>query len=86
MTITSEQRYAGNCILEAMRSSPGYGEAIFAELHSTIAEDASRSHTFRSGAGFFVERFHSIGVAVEAVETDVNLPPPVRSLATTVSQ
>jgi hypothetical protein len=51
-----------------MRSGARYGEAIFTELRSTIPADASEI-----GAGFFLEKFHTIGIAVDAVEQDPDL-------------
>ena len=73
MTIASKQGYAGNRILEAMRSGMRYGEAIFTELRGAIPDDASTILDFGAGAGFFLEKFHAIGVAVDAVEQDADL-------------
>jgi SAM-dependent methyltransferase len=84
MTITSKEGYAGNRILEAMRNGVRYGEAIFTELHSAVPEDASEILDFGAGAGFFLKKFHRIGVAVDAVEPDPDLQARVRSLARTV--
>jgi SAM-dependent methyltransferase len=84
MTITSKQGYAGNRILEAMRSGVRYGEAIFTDLRSAIPGDASSILDFGSGAGFFLEKFHAIGVAVDAVEPDSDLRSLAQKFAGTV--
>jgi SAM-dependent methyltransferase len=84
MTITPKQGYAGNRILEAMRSGGRYGEAIFTELRNAIPADASEILDFGAGAGFFLEKFHTIGIAVDAVEQDPDLQARARSLARTV--
>jgi SAM-dependent methyltransferase len=81
MTITSKQSYAGTRILEAMRSGVRYGEAIFTELHGAIPDDVCTILDFGAGAGFFLEKFHAIGVAVDAVEQDENLQTMLRPLA-----
>jgi hypothetical protein len=56
-----------------MRSGARYGEAIFTELRSAIPADASEILDLRAGAGFFLEKFHTIGIAVDAVEQDPDL-------------
>src|SRR5262249_53638990 len=84
MTISSEQGYAGNRILEAMRSGVRFGETIFTELRGAVPKDASTILDFGAGAGFFLEKFHAIGVTVDAVEQDAGLPAMLRSLAGTV--
>jgi hypothetical protein len=50
-----------------MRSGARYGEAIFMELRSAIPADASEILDLGAGAGFFLEKFHTIGIAVDAV-------------------
>jgi SAM-dependent methyltransferase/putative flippase GtrA len=84
MTITPKQGYAGNRILEAMRSGVRYGEAIFRELRAAVPEDTYTILDFGAGTGFFLEKFHAIGVAVDAVEQDADLQATVRPLAGTV--
>jgi SAM-dependent methyltransferase len=84
MTITSEQGYAGNRILEVMRSAAQYGEAIFTELRGAIPEDTSTILDFGAGAGFFLEKFHAIGVTVDAVEQDPGLQATLQPLSGTV--
>ena len=81
MTITSKQGYAGNRILEAMRSGVRYGEAIFTELRGAIPDDACTILDFGAGAGFFLEKFHAIGAAVDAVEQDEDFQAMLRPLA-----
>jgi SAM-dependent methyltransferase len=81
MTITSKQGYAGNRILEAMRSGVRYGEALFTELRGAIPDDACTILDFGAGAGFFLEKFHAIGAAVDAVEQDEDLQAMLRPLA-----
>jgi SAM-dependent methyltransferase len=81
MTITSKQGYAGNRILEAMRSGVRYGEAIFTELRGAIPDDACTILDFGAGAGFFLEKFHAIGAAVDAVEQDEDLQAMLRPFA-----
>ena len=84
MTITSKQSYAGTRILEAMRSGVRYGEAIFTELRSTVPDDACTILDFGAGTGFFLRKFHAIGVAVDAVEPDEDFQTRLRPLAGTV--
>jgi 2-polyprenyl-3-methyl-5-hydroxy-6-metoxy-1,4-benzoquinol methylase len=84
MTITSNHGYAGNRILEAMRSGVRYGEAIFRELRGAVPEDASTILDFGAGAGFFPEKFQTIGVTVDAVEEDEDLRTMLLPLAGTV--
>ena len=76
--------YSGNRILEAMRSGMRYGEAIFTELRGAVPEDASTILDFGAGAGFFLEKFRAIGVAVDAVEPDPDLQTIVQTSAGTV--
>ncbi len=81
MTKTSKQGYAGNRILEAMRSGVRYGEAIFTELRGAIPEDACTILDFGAGAGFFLEKLRAIGQAVDAVEQDDDFQAMLRPLA-----
>jgi SAM-dependent methyltransferase len=81
MTTASKQGYAGNRILEAMRSGVRYGEAIFTELRGAIPDDACTILELGAGAGFFLEKFHAIGVAVDAVEPDGDFQSMLRPLA-----
>jgi hypothetical protein len=60
ITITSEHGYAGNRILEAMRSGGRYGDPIFRELRGAVPEDASTMLDFGAGAGVFLEKFQAI--------------------------
>jgi SAM-dependent methyltransferase len=84
MAVTSKQGYAGNRILEAMRSGVRYGEAIFTELCSAVPDDARTILDFGAGAGFFLEKFHVLGAAVDAVEPDEDFQAMLRPLAGTV--
>jgi len=78
MTKTSEQGYAGKRILEAMRSAVRYGEAVFQELRRAAPQSGSTILDFGAGDGFFLEKFHSQGVAVDAVEPDPALQVALR--------
>jgi SAM-dependent methyltransferase len=84
MTKTTEQGYAGKRILEAMRSAVRYGEAVFQELRRAAPEGGAAILDFEAGDGFFLEKFHSRGVAVDAVEPDPDLRAALRPLARTV--
>ena len=84
MTVTSKQGYVGNRILEAMRSGVRYGEAIFTELRRAIPDDACTILDFGAGTGIFLEKFHAMGTAIDAVEPDEDFQDGLRPLARTV--
>lgn len=78
MTIP-RQGYAGKRILEAMHSAVRYSEAVFQELRRAAPENVILH--IAAGDGFFLEKFHSQGVAVDAVEPDSSLQVALRPLA-----
>jgi SAM-dependent methyltransferase len=80
MTKPPEQGYAGKRVLEAMRSAVRYGEAVFQEVRRTAPQSGSAILDFGAGDGFFLEKFHSQGVAVAAVEPDPSLQVALRQL------
>ncbi len=84
MTQTTEQGYAGKRVLEAMRSAVQYGEAIFKELRAAAPQSRSTILDFGAGDGFFLEKFQSQGVAVDAVEPDPRLQVALRPLTRTL--
>jgi SAM-dependent methyltransferase len=84
MTSNPEQAYAGKRVLEAMRSAVRYGEAVFQELRRVAPQSGSTILDFGAGDGFFLEKFHSQGVAVDAVEPDPALQLALRPLARTL--
>lgn len=84
MTQTTEQGYAGTRVLEAMRGAAQYGEAIFQELRTAAPKTKSTILDFGAGDGFFLEKFHSHGVAVDAVEPDPRLQVALRPLTRTL--
>jgi SAM-dependent methyltransferase len=65
-----EFEYGGHRILEAMRSAPRYGDAVYAFAKSACGSLSAPILEFGAGEGAFVERFLRDGTAVDCVEPD----------------